>query len=160
MIRSAVVNDAKAICDIYNHYVENTTVTLDEQPVSVAEMHDRIRDGLERFPWLVSEEHRRVVGYAHVGPWKHRCAFRFSVESTVYVAPDRTGQGLGGPLYGALIDELGRRSMHSVLAGIALPNPASVALHEKMGFEKVAHLKEVGWKFHQWIDVGYWERIL
>ncbi len=159
MIRSAIVSDAKAICDIYNHYVQNTIITFEEKPVSVAEMQNRIVEVTDSLPWLVLEEQGDVIGFAYASKWKSRCAYRFCVESTVYLAPHLTGQGNGRQLYEALISDLRLRSLHSVVAGIALPNPASVALHEKMGFEKVAHLKEVGWKFDQWIDVGYWELI-
>lgn len=160
MIRSAIVSDAKAICDIYNHYVHNTIITFEEEPVSVAEMQNRIVEVTDSLPWLVLEEQGDVIGFAYASKWKSRCAYRFCVESTVYLAPHLTGRGNGRQLYEALISDLRSRSLHSVVAGIALPNPASVALHEKMGFEKVAHLKEVGWKFDQWIDVGYWELIL
>jgi L-amino acid N-acyltransferase YncA len=104
--------------------------------------------------------HGKVVGYAYASKWKSRSAYRYAVESTVYLDPRFTGQGIGRHLYGSLIAELRQRSLHAVIGGIALPNPASIALHERMGFVKVAHFKEIGWKFNQWIDVGYWELIL
>ena len=160
MIRSALVSDAKTICDIYNHYVQNTKITFNEKPISVTEMQKHIRDVTESLPWLVAEEHGNVIGFAYADKWKSRAAYRFCVESSVYLTPQFTGRGYGRRLYKELISDLRSRSLHSVIAGIALPNPISVALHEKMGFKKVAHLKEVGWKFNQWIDVGYWELIL
>ena len=160
MIRSATVNDAKAICDIYNPYVQNTIITFEENPISIKEMQNRIIDKAKSLPWLVSEEHGNVIGFTYASKWKSRYAYRFSVESTIYLASHLIGRGIGSQLFGALISELRSRSLHSVIGGIALPNPASVALHEKMGFEKVAHFKEVGWKFNQWIDVGYWELII
>jgi L-amino acid N-acyltransferase YncA len=160
MIRSALVSDAKTICDIYNHYVQNTKITFNEKPISVTEMQKHIRDVTESLPWLVTEDHGNVIGFAYADQWRSRSAYRFCVESSIYLAPHFTGRGNGRRLYEALIFDLRSRSLHSVIAGIALPNPTSVALHEKMGFEKVAHLKEVGWKFNQWIDVGYWELIL
>ena len=160
MIRKAETVDAKTICGIYNHYVENTIITFEEQPVTVADMANRIREVTASFPWLVFERNREVVGFAYASRWKSRCAYRYSVESTVYLAPEVTGLGIGRKLYHELISTLRDRAIHSVIGGIALPNPASVALHEKMGFEKVAHFAEVGWKFNQWIDVGYWELII
>jgi L-amino acid N-acyltransferase YncA len=92
--------------------------------------------------------------------WRERFAYRFSVEVTVYLAPTFTGNGVGSQLYDALFSVLKSRSIHSVIGGITLPNLASVALHEKFGLEKVAHFKEVGFKFEQWKDVGYWQGVL
>jgi len=160
MIRKAETVDAKTICGIYNHYVENTIITFEEQPVTVADMANRIREVTASFPWLVFERNREVVGFAYASRWKSRCAYRYSVESTVYLAPEVTGHGIGRQLYRELILALCDRAIHSVIGGIALPNPASIALHEKLGFEKVAHFTEVGRKFDQWIDVGYWELII
>ena len=160
MLRDVTVDDARTICDIYEHYVRETIITFEEEPVSTEEMKERIRRVTDSFPWLAYEMHGKVVGYAYADKWKSRSAYRFAVESTIYVDPRYTGQGIGRQLYGALIPELRLRSLHSVVGGIALPNPASIALHEKMGFVKVAHFKEVGWKFDQWIDVGYWELVL
>ena len=111
-------------------------------------------------PWLVVEEDGAVLGYAYASKWKGRCAYRHSVESTVYLDPSKTGQGIGKPLYAALINALRMQRMHAVIGGIALPNEASIALHERLGFEKVAHFRQVGFKQDRWIDVGYWERLL
>jgi L-amino acid N-acyltransferase YncA len=160
MIRNVTPADAEAIAAIYNHYIAETTATFEEEPVSTAEMETRIRDTLGALPWVVAEIDGRVVAYAYASRWKSRCAYRYAVESTVYTAPGRTGQGLGTLLYSELFDQLRACGMHSVLAGITLPNDASVALHEKMGFEKVGQFREVGWKFGRWIDVGYWELML
>lgn len=160
MIRNATVHDAKVICDIYDHYVQKTTITFEEHPITVEEMQHRIADGSKLLPWLIAEEQGGVIGFAYAVQWKNRHAYRYTVESTIYIAPQLTGRGTGKQLYDSLISELRSCSIHSVIGGIALPNPASVALHEKMGFEKVAHFKEVGWKFDRWIDVGYWELIL
>lgn len=160
MIRPCTVGDAAAVCDVYNHYVRNTVVTFEETAVSAEEMAGRIETTVRRFPWLVHEERGAVIGYAYASPWKTRSAYRFAVESTIYLAPGCTGRGIGTGLYSALLAELRARSLHCAIGGIALPNPASVALHEKLGFEPVARFAEVGWKFGAWIDVGYWERIL
>jgi L-amino acid N-acyltransferase YncA len=160
MIREARTEDEEAICKIYNHYIINTIITFEEEPVSLGEMKDRILRVTLTFPWLVSEKNGIVNGYAYVANWKTRSAYRFSVESTIYLHPDFIGKGLGRKLYASLISDLRNRSLHSVIGVIALPNESSVALHERLGFQKVAHLKEVGWKFNQWIDVGYWQLIL
>ena len=161
MLRPALTSDAAAIAAIYNHYVENTVVTFEEDAVTAGEMAGRIIDVTSNnLPWLVREENGRVVGYAYASKWKSRCSYRYSVESTVYLDQTATGRGLGTELYAALIAELKQTSIHAIIGGVALPNPGSVALHEKLGFEKIARFKEVGWKFNRWIDVGYWELIL
>jgi L-amino acid N-acyltransferase YncA len=101
-----------------------------------------------------------VVGWAYATAWKSRSAYRFSVETTVYVAASHQRRGVGGALYRKLIEDLRARKLHSVVGGIALPNEGSVALHEKLGFRKIAHFAEVGRKLDRWIDVGYWQLIL
>jgi len=160
MIRQVKKSDADAICNIYNYYVDNTIITFEEQPVSVGEICRRIDEVQKAFPWLVFETDGVVLGFAYASKWKGRCAYRYSVESAVYVAKDTTGRKIGEKLYGALISQLGEIGIHSVLGGIALPNAASVHLHEKMGFKKVAEFREVGWKFNKWIDVGYWQLVM
>jgi phosphinothricin acetyltransferase len=158
MIRASTAADAAAIADIYNHYVRETVVTFEETPVSDAEMARRIADIGQSFAWLVWDEGGTVLAYAYASRWKSRSAYRFSVESTVYVAAGHHGRGLGSKVYGALLEAL-RGRFHSTVGGIALPNPASVALHEKLGFKKMGHFAEVGWKFDRWVDVGYWQLI-
>jgi phosphinothricin acetyltransferase len=161
MIRPATANDVEAIARIYNHYILNAIATFEEEPVSGSEIGGRI-EAVEAagLPWLASERDGQVVGYAYAGKWGGRCSYRFSVESTVYVDPAALGQGVGTALYRALLAALRDRSIHVVIGGIALPNPASVALHERLGFKKVAHFREVGFKFNQWIDVDYWQTAL
>ena len=160
-LRDAVAGDGEALAAIYNHYVTGTIVTFEEVAVSGAEMAARIAAvqgaGL---PWLVAEEDGQVVGYAYASPWKPRYGYRFSVEVTVYLAPGREGRGWGTRLYRELFERLAGLGVHFVAGGIALPNPASVGLHEKLGMRKVAHFRENGTKFGRWIDVGYWQRTL
>ncbi|MCH9656874.1 MAG: GNAT family N-acetyltransferase [Planctomycetes bacterium] len=160
MIRDVREEDAEAICEIYNYYITNSVITFEETSVAVAEMQSRIQDLSAALPWLVYEEQGIIQGYAYASMWKSRCAYQFSAEVTVYLSHKATGNGLGTELYQALIERLRGLSFHSIIGGVALPNPASVALHEKLGFEKVAHFKEVGRKMNRWIDVGYWELIL
>ena len=159
MIRSVQSADAAAICAIYNHYIAHTVVTFEEEILPVPEIMNRISAVTADYPWLVFEEEGSVVGYAYAARWKSRCSYRYAVESSVYVHPEATGRGIGSRLYGELLPLLPPLGAHAVVAGIALPNPGSVVLHETFGFTKVAHFREVGRKFDQWIDVGYWEWI-
>jgi len=160
MLRECTPEDAAQICDIYNYYVRETVVTFEELPVSEPEMARRIADVTSQLPWLVWEAEGAITGYAYATPWKARAAYRQAVESSIYLAPGATGQGVGSRLYSALIADLRRKGLHCVIGGAALPNPASVALHERLGFSKVAEFREVGFKFGKWIDVAYWELML
>jgi phosphinothricin acetyltransferase len=158
LIRTATASDADAITRIYNHYILNTTITFEEQAISTEEMAGRVAEvQAASLPWLVAEQDGQIVGYAYASKWKGRCAYRFSVESTVYLDTGAVGKGYGSHLYQGLFAALRDCGMHVVMGGIALPNPASVALHETLGFKQVAHFSEVGFKFEKWIDVGYWQ---
>lgn len=160
MIRSATPDDAAAICAIYNPYIAQTTITFEEQPVSTEEMRTRIADVTSTLPWLAYEKEGTIVGYAYATRWRPRAAYRFAVETTVYLSPECRRRGIGRQLYTELLDRLRTLGMHVAIGGIALPNEASVALHETLGFRKVAHFEHVGFKFGRWIDVGYWERLV
>jgi len=161
MIRPAQASDAAKIAEIYNHYVLNTAVTFETDAVSAAEMVDRIAGvAAAELPWLVAVESEQVLGYAYATRWRARAAYRHSVEVTVYLHQDARGRGLGSDLYCALFTRLQQQSIHAVIGGIALPNDASVHLHEKLGMKQVAHFEQVGHKFDRWIDVGYWQLIL
>jgi phosphinothricin acetyltransferase len=160
MLRHCTSSDAAQICDIYNYYVRETVVTFEESLVLEPDMARRMGDITSRLPWLVWEVGGTILGYAYASPWKVRAAYRHSVESSIYLAQHATGRGLGSRLYTALIAELRQRGLHCVIGGAALPNPASVALHEKLGFRKVAEFREVGFKLGRWVDVAYWELML
>jgi len=160
MIRPVALEDAAALCALYNRYIKESIVTFEEEPVPVDEYRHRIETITAAYPWLVYEEDGAIGGYVYAGPWKLRNAYRFSAESTVYLDDRFQGKGIGTALYERLFVELRDRDIHAVMAGIALPNDASVALHEKVGFTKVAHFRAVGWKFNKWIDVAYWELTL
>lgn len=159
-LTAATAEDAPAICAIYNHYVANTTVTFEEEPVAVDAMAQRVAEITARLPWLVAHAGGRLLGYAYATPWRARSAYRFSVETTVYLDPTQTGRGVGRELYAALLDDLKARGLRTAIGGITQPNAASVALHERMGFRQVAQFREVGFKFGRWLDVGYWQRTL
>ena len=157
-IRLATANDSDAIASIYNDYVLNTVITFEEHEVSSQQMAVRIDEVASALlPWLVAEQSGRVIGYAYATKWKARSAYRFSVETTIYLEQGVVGQGVGRELYAALLDLLKEKDVHVVVSCITLPNPASVALHEKFGFKKVAHFEEVGFKFKRWLSVGYWQ---
>lgn len=160
MIRTVKPEDAPEIREIYNQYVLNSTITFEETPVSIEAMAERIKSINSGLPWVVCENGQQILGYAYAARWKSRSAYMRSVESTVYLKQGESNKGVGYRLYSELIKRLTTLGFHAVIGGIALPNQASIALHEKLGFEKVAHFKEVGFKFNQWIDVGYWELII
>jgi L-amino acid N-acyltransferase YncA len=161
MMRDIELTDAEGVCRIYNHYVENTTITFEEEPVSVVQMEARIAEIRSRgLPWIVYCDGAEVVGFAYASKWKPRSAYRYSVESTVYVERNRVGRGIGSALYEELLSRLRKASIHVVVGGIALPNEASVRLQERFGFRKIAHFEQIGFKLGRWIDVGYWQLIL
>jgi len=159
-IRQATIADAAAICQIYNPYILDTAISFETEPVTPEQMSQRITDITAHLPWLVCVEDGQILGYAYATKWRARAAYQHAVESSVYLSGAAGGKGLGSALYHALIAELQKLPVHTVIGGIALPNAASIALHEKMGFEKVAHFAQVGKKFDRWIDVGYWQRVL
>ncbi len=160
MIRPATRNDSDQIATIYNHYIENTTVTFEEAPLDGPEIESRLLAGEQIGTWLVSEHNRIVVGYAYSAPWGAREGYRTSAETTIYLDHRHVGKGLGFELYGSLLEELRAQQLHAVIGIIGLPNRASVALHENFGFEKTGELKEIGTKFNKWVDVGYWQLLL
>lgn len=155
-VRIASAGDAEAIAAIYAPYVLETAISFEDRPPSAEEMAVRIDETLRTHPFLVGEREARVVGYAYAGPHGGRAAYRWSANVSVYV--DRKAQrgGVGRALYGELIGVLRRQGLHSLFAGIALPNAASVGLHEAMGFEHLGTYREVGFKQGAWHDVGYW----
>lgn len=160
MIRPATPTDGAAIAAIYNPYIRDTTITFEEELVSAEEIAGRITKVTADFPWLVWEEAGEVIGYAYAGTWRTRHAYRFAVETAIYLAAGQQGTGRGTLLYQALLAELRQRGFHLVLGCLALPNEPSIRLHEKLGFKKVGHMREAGWKFGAWVDVGFWELVL
>ena len=160
-VRAVTPADSGAVAAIYNHYVRETVVTFEEEPVAADEMSrriDEVRAG--SLPWFVAERAGAIAGYAYASRWRARSAYRFSSEVTVYLAPEQGRRGIGSALYAELLSALRGSGLHAAIGGIALPNDASVALHEKFGFKKVAHFEQTGFKFNRWIDVGYWQLIL
>lgn len=160
MIRNVQIEDAGHIARIYNHYVLNSSITFETNPVSASEIEQRIQDTTAAaYPYFVYERDGEVLGYCYLNPWKGRCAYKTTAEVSVYVDKDHAGEGIGSLLMKELLSSVDRSRFHTLVAGIALPNPASVALHEKFGFKKISHFSEIGFKFGDWRDVGHWQII-
>ena len=160
MIRFVVPGDAPEVSRIYNYYVSSTVISFEEQLVSINEMENRIREITAKYPWLVMEEDGKILGFAYANKYRDRSAYRYTAEITIYMKNGEAGKGLGTQLMSRLIDEARAGGIHALISGITLPNERSVAIHEKFGFEKIAHFREVGFKFEQWLDVRYWELVL
>jgi len=158
MIRHATSADAAAITEIYNHYVLTHWATLEWVPIPVSEMEARIQKVQEEFPWLVAEEDGIILGYAYAGQFRGRVGYRHTAETSIYLNPEQHKKGIGSQLYEELFRLLEKMDVHKLIAGIGLPNEASVAFHQKHGFVKVAHFTEMGRKFNKWWDVSFWER--
>lgn len=156
-VRAVERGDVDAICDIYNHYITGTTITFEEDALAPSAMTARIADYTKAYPWLVCVDDGAIVGYAYASKWKERAAYRHTAEVTIYVRDGGARRGYGRALYAILLPLVRARGCHVLLGCIALPNEASVALHEAYGFRQVAHFTEVGRKFGRWIDVGYWQ---
>ena len=159
-VRNAVAADLPALTAIYNHYIVHTPITFDVQTYQPEQRRpwfdDHAPTGRHRL--LVTEEHGEVVGYATTSRWRPKAAYDTTVESSVYVRPDAVGRGTGRALYAALFDAVAREDVHTIVAGIALPNAASMALHERFGFRQVGIFREVGKKFGQFWDVAWFQR--
>jgi phosphinothricin acetyltransferase len=162
-IRRAVPSDLPDLVRIYNHYVTNTHVTFDTNPFATEERRSWFEGFADSGPHrlLVAEVASGIAGYTSSARFRPKQAYHTSVETTVYLDPRQIGRGLGGKLYGALLELLANeRQVHRAYGGIALPNPASVALHERLGFRLVGTFKEVGHKFERYWDVSWYERDL
>ncbi len=157
-LRQATPGDGAAVAAIYRPIVEQTAISFEEVPPAADDMAGRIAHVLERYPYLVAEQDKRVIGYAYAAQHMERAAYRWSVNVSAYVAESARGAGVGKRLYRALFETLAERGFHMAMAGITLPNEASVKLHEGMGFQPVGIYREVGFKFGHWHDVGWWQR--
>lgn len=162
LIRSVSTKDVTSLTEIYNDYIEKTVITFEEESITPDEMAARIdKISQAHLPWLVLEEEEgKVLGYAYAANWHGRSAYRFTAEPTIYLAEAAKSKGQGKILYSSLIEELRKKGFKQLIGLIALPNAASVGLHESLGFKKVGEFKDVGFKFDQWLSVGYWQRAL
>jgi L-amino acid N-acyltransferase YncA len=160
MIRDATAADAPACASIYAPFVLHTAITFELTPPSADEMAARIAAAARLHAWLVLEVDDHVVGYAYGGPYKERAAYRFSCEVSIYLESGRHRRGEGRALYSALFERLAARGYRTAVAGMTLPNDASVGLHQAMGFEPVGTYRRIGWKFDEWRDVAWVQRSL
>ena len=159
-IRDASGLDAQACAAIYAHYVSETAISFELDPPSPAEMAERIAAAQKTHAWLVLEDEGRVVGYAYGGLMKTRQAYRWSCEVSIYLEPRRRRTGGGRALYEALFERLTERGYRTAIAGMTLPNPASVGLHQALGFEPIGTYRNIGWKHDAWHDVAWSQRPL
>ncbi len=157
MIRKVNFKDTSQIREIYNYYILNSIVNFEEKPVSMDKMKEIINDISSKFLWIVYEENEKILGYAYASVWKARSGYLHTAETSIYLKQGESKKGIGTKLYTELINQLKKLNYHALIGGIAIPNNASIVLHKKLGFKKVAHFKEVGFKFNKWLDVEYWE---
>ena len=165
MIRAATIADAPRIAEIYRPFVEGDTTSFELVAPDAAEIAARLEQTTAVHPWIVHEEvagngGTTLTGYAYAVPFRARAAYRWCVESSVYVDPAWSGRGIGRSLMEVLMRLLTDLGLHEVVAGVTLPNAASVRLHETLGFDAVGVFPRSGWKDGGWHDVGFWPRPL
>ena len=156
-IRIATPEDAPAIQAIYAPIVENTIISFETEPPTVAEMAGRIKKTLDFFPYLVCEYNGEVIGYVYATKHRERAAYQWAADVSAYIREDFRGKGVGKALYTALKAMLAGQGFYHAYAGIALPNAASAALHEAVGFKPLGVYHQVGYKLGNWHDAGWWE---
>jgi phosphinothricin acetyltransferase len=159
-IRAARDEDFDAIASITNYYIETSTIHFAYDPVEVNALRSQWHTARARYPWLVAEEDKAIIGYAKAGSWRDRAAYAWTAELGVYLAAGARGRGLGRALYGALLERLAACGFRSAIAGIALPNEPSLALHRALGFEPVGTVRDAGWKHGRWCDIAFWQKRL
>jgi len=159
-IRLVTLADAPELVRIYAPYVKKTAITFEYNVPTTEEFKGRIEKTLQRFPYLVAEENGQVLAYAYASTYYARTAYNWTTELSIYLHEDARGRGLGSQLYDALEEELEQRGFLRFLACIAVPNEASIAMHEKRGYVQVAHFPKVGYKFEQWHDIVWMQKTL
>ena len=157
MIREFHPKDTQQLLEIYNYYVLNSVVTFDDEVLSLEVFTEKVNRINSVYPFIVFEENNEILGYAYGSKFRPKPAYQNTTESTIYLKHTDQGKGIGTKLYSRLIALLREQEFHIVLGVLTLPNKASVKLHEKLGFKKVAHLEEVGLKFNKWHDVGIFQ---
>lgn len=162
VVRAATPDDAIAIAGIYNSYVASSAISFETEPPTLDDMRGRIAGGDGVYPWLVAyhDDGGPLIGFACASQFRSRAAYRWTVETSAYVASNFVGQGAGGILYTALLDTLERQGFTQAVASITLPNDRSISLHEAAGFRRAGVYRSVGYKLGQWRDVGIWQRDL
>lgn len=160
VIRSVDSGDAGRLAEIYNEYVLRTTVSFETEAVTEAEMRSRVETISSAFPYFVYEYDGVVQGYCYAHPWKERAAYSKTLETTVYLAPEACGKGIGVALMRRLVEDCRAQGFHSLIACVTAENSTSVRFHERLGFRQVSRFSEVGRKFDRWLDVIDLELIL
>ncbi len=157
MIRPFKIQDTQQLLDIYNYYVLNSVATFDIEPLAFETFSNKINSINKDFPFVVFEENNTILGFAYGSKFRPKPAYNSTVEVTVYIKHTAHGKQIGTKIYSELITRLKHQNFHSAIGVLTLPNEASVKLHEKFGFKQVAELKEVGFKFGKWQNVGFWQ---
>jgi phosphinothricin acetyltransferase len=157
-IRQIQDDDIVRVTEIYNWYILNTIVTFETEVINPSAMKERVQEKVEKYDWLVGELDQKVIGYAYYGSFRSRPAYSHTVELTIYLDQESIGKGFGKSLYGELIQSAEKHGFRELIGVIALPNPGSTVLHQKLGFEEIGVLKRVGHKFDRYIDVGIWQK--
>jgi L-amino acid N-acyltransferase YncA len=160
IIRQATEQDGPTISRIYNSYILNSVITFETEAVNPTEMGRRIREKIAQFEWIVGVLAEKIIGYAYYGHYRERAAYRQTVESTIYLDPEKVGKGYGQELYRRLITTAQNHGYHEMIGVIALPNLPSSGLHSRLGFREVGVLKNVGFKFGRFIDTAIWQKEL
>ena len=155
MIRFVEEKDVEMLVSIYNYYIENTTCTLEMEPLSVEEFRARVKKIAERFPYLVYEENGEVLGYAYLSEFNPRGGYRFTADLSLYVAHGVRGKGIGRGLYEAIEPMAREVGVCNIISLITAENEASLAFHDKLGFERVAKIEKIANKFDRWIGLCY-----
>ncbi|MDR1258464.1 MAG: GNAT family N-acetyltransferase [Tannerellaceae bacterium] len=160
-IRKATPDDAPAICNIYNYYIENTAVTFETTPLPESVMRQRMAEVIgSGYSFYVGEADGKIIGYYYTQCWKNRSAYTSTMEESIYLDKDEAGKGYGSRMFEHLLAHIDGSSTHVLIACISIPNEGSVRLHEKFGFRQISHMKEIGRKFDRWRDIGHWQLIL
>ena len=160
MIRPVNLNDAENIVDIYNHYIQNTTITFEEELLSVEEMRLRIENICKTNSYFVYENNDQILGFCYAHPWKERAAYSKTFEISIYLDFKVQGKGIGSLLIRKLIEECKKEQCHALIACITAENTSSIKFHQKFGFKQVSSFKEVGFKFGRFLDVNDYELML
>lgn len=160
IIRKADIEDAQELLAIYTPYVTDTPITFEFEPPDLKEFQDRMTGIMGKYPYLVAEADSQIMGYCYASQFKNRDAYDWSVETTIYMRPDSKGMGIGRKLYGRLEAILARQGILNLNACIAYPHPESIAFHEKMGYQTVAHFHQCGYKLDAWYDMVWMEKML
>ncbi len=157
VIRVATSQDAPAILDIYEPIIRETAISFETEPPTIQQMQERIEETLLHWPWLVCERQGDILGYVYATRHRARAAYQWSVDVSVYIREGMRRTGIGRALYRSLFELLALQQFYNCYAGITLPNPGSVGLHEALGFQPVGIYRQVGYKMGAWHDVGWWQ---